>query len=158
MVLLLYYYSTTTMYAFYCCTITEQVRYCYCTMLKLLVYYTTSSLLRFNISEAGSHAHQQRWLTLHPHGVYFGLSIGSHMACYTQKLGEGEPTTSSVTKPHPLKVRRATYRCQVLTHGVLGNHRISSTGHNDMGLWYAPLNPSPSLRSTSPSTSSSTPS
>jgi len=53
--------------------------------------------------------------------------------------GEGEPTTSQVTKPGALKVRRATDRDQVLTHGVSGNHRTSSTCHNDTGLWYAPL-------------------
>ena len=53
--------------------------------------------------------------------------------------GDGEPTTSSVTKPHALKVRKATYRDQILQHGVSGNHRTSSTCHNDIGLWYAPL-------------------
>ncbi|OLP98786.1 hypothetical protein AK812_SmicGene18733 [Symbiodinium microadriaticum] len=36
-------------------------------------------------------------------------------------------------------VREATYRDQVLTHGVSGNHRTPSTCHNDMDLWYAPL-------------------
>ena len=70
-----------------CCTITGQVLYCYCTTLKLLLYYTTYPLLLFNLSETGSHCTSTA--TAHTASAWCMLSIASHFACYIQKLGWG---------------------------------------------------------------------
>ncbi|CAE7495796.1 unnamed protein product, partial [Symbiodinium sp. KB8] len=76
-----------------------------------------------------------------PTGRKLTVKVGTQIVDCSWKFiksrceGVERPTGREDLQP----VREATYRDQVLTHGVSGNHRTPSTCHNDMDLWYAPL-------------------